>query len=84
MPDVVVRMKTIYAGPRGTARAGDRITVPSDEASQLVAAGYAEVATAPSDFETREAAPASAPLQEPSTTKPSRAKKKPEPAKDGE
>lgn len=53
MPDVV--MRTIYAGPRGVARAGDKIDLPAEEVALLVAGGYAEMATAPGPVEKRAA-----------------------------
>lgn len=43
-----VRMRTTYAGPAGTARAGDTIDVEDDQAQTLIEIGYAEeVAPAP-------------------------------------
>lgn len=37
-----VKLKTIYAGPRGNCGAGCVIELPDDEAKDLIANGYAE------------------------------------------
>jgi len=44
---VEVKLKTIYAGPRGNCGPGCVIELPDDEAKGLVDGGYAEYAKAP-------------------------------------
>lgn len=46
-----VQMKTTYAGPHGTVRAGGVIELPDEDATALIGAGYAEAYTPPADAE---------------------------------
>jgi hypothetical protein len=39
---MIVRMRTNYAGPLGTCKAGNVIDLPNNEAKNLLTAGYAE------------------------------------------
>jgi len=42
-----VRMRTTYAGPAGTARAGQTIELEDEQAAALLSAGYAEEVVEP-------------------------------------
>ncbi len=50
-----VRMKTTMAGPNGTASPNGTVLVPEQEATDLVAGGYAEYVDSPPTTATGEA-----------------------------
>jgi len=53
MKTVTIRMKTRLAGPDGVRQPGDLLRVPEHVADDLIAGGYAELATAkPAEPET--------------------------------